>query len=113
MKSTNILYLSFGLLMALCPLLLNSYWTDVFNNVGLYTILALSLNVILGHAGLFHMGHAAFYAIGAYTAAILNTMFGIFGTPNTWTEPLCIKVIERRSRRGFKFFSIEPVDEAK
>ena len=39
-------------------------------------------------------------------------MFGIFGTPNTWTEPLTIKVIERRSRRGFKFFSIEPVDEA-
>ena len=85
MKSTNILYLSFGLLMALCPLFLNSYWTDVFNNVGLYTILALSLNVILGHAGLFHMGHAAFYAIGAYTAAILNTMFGI---PVLWIMPL-------------------------
>lgn len=85
MKSTNILYLAFGLLMALCPLFLNSYWTDVFNNVGLYTILALSLNVILGHAGLFHMGHAAFYAIGAYTAAILNTMFGI---PILWIMPL-------------------------
>ena len=85
MKSTNILYLSFGLFMALCPLFLNSYWTDVFNNVGLYTILALSLNVILGHAGLFHMGHAAFYAIGAYTAAILNTMFGI---PVLWIMPL-------------------------
>lgn len=85
MKSTNILYLAFGLLMALCPLFLNSYWTDVFNNVGLYTILALSLNVILGHAGLFHMGHAAFYAIGAYTAAILNTMFGI---PVLWIMPL-------------------------
>jgi branched-chain amino acid transport system permease protein len=85
MKSTNILYLAFGLLMALCPLFLNAYWTDVFNNVGLYTILALSLNVILGHAGLFHMGHAAFYAIGAYTAAILNTMFGI---PVLWIMPL-------------------------
>jgi len=85
MKSTNILYLAFGLLMALCPLFLNSYWTDVFNNVGLYTILALSLNVILGHAGLFHMGHAAFYAIGAYTAAILNTMYGI---PILWIMPL-------------------------
>ena len=31
----------------------------------------------MGHTGLFHMGHAAFYAIGAYTTAILNTMYHI------------------------------------
>ena len=53
----------------------------------------------------------AYAATSPTLAAGLNTMFGIFGTPNTWTEPLCIKVIERRSRRGFKFFSIEPVTE--
>ena len=85
MKSTNIRYLAFALVMAMCPLFLNAYWTDVFNNVGLYAILALSLNVILGHCGLFHMGHAAFYAIGAYTAAIINTTYGI---PVLWIMPL-------------------------
>lgn len=85
MKSSKILYLAFAVVMAACPMFLNSYWTDVFNNVGLYAILALSLNVILGHCGLFHMGHAAFYAIGAYTAAILNTMYGI---PVLWIMPL-------------------------
>ncbi len=85
MKSTNIRYLAFALAMAMCPLFLNAYWTDVFNNVGLYAILALSLNVILGHCGLFHMGHAAFYAIGAYTAAIINTTYGI---PVLWIMPL-------------------------
>ena len=53
----------------------------------------------------------AYAATSPTLAAGLNTMFGIFGTPNTWAEPLCIKVVERRSRRGFKFFSIEPVDE--
>lgn len=53
----------------------------------------------------------AYAATSPTLAAGLNTMFGIFGTPNTWTEPLCIKVVERRSRRGFKFFSIEPVDK--
>lgn len=53
--------------------------------MGLYAILALSLNVILGHAGLFHMGHAAFYAIGAYTAAILNTIYGV---PILWLMPV-------------------------
>jgi branched-chain amino acid transport system permease protein len=85
MKSSKILYLSFAAAMAACPLFLNPYWTDVFNNVGLYAILALSLNVILGHCGLFHMGHAAFYAIGAYTAAILNTTYGV---PVLWVMPL-------------------------
>lgn len=53
----------------------------------------------------------AYAATSPTLAAGLNTMFGIFGTPNVWDEPLTIKVIERRSRRGFKFFSIEPVDE--
>ncbi len=48
---------------------------DVLNNIGLYAMLALSLNIILGHAGLFHMGHTAFFAVGAYTTAILNTVY--------------------------------------
>lgn len=53
----------------------------------------------------------AYAATSSTLAAGLNTMFGIFGTPNTWTEPLYIKVVERRSRRGHKFFSIEPTSE--
>lgn len=53
----------------------------------------------------------AYAATSPTLAAGLNTMFGIFGTPNTWTEPLTIKVVERRSRRGFKFFTVEPVSE--
>ena len=53
----------------------------------------------------------AYSATSPALAAGLNTMFGIFGTPNTWDAPLPIKVVERRSRRGFKFFSIETVEE--
>jgi branched-chain amino acid transport system permease protein len=68
------------------PLFLNKYWVDVLNNVGLYAILGLSLNIIVGHAGLFNLGHAAFYAVGAYTAAIFNTRFNI---PVLWLLPLC------------------------
>ena len=54
----------------------------MLNKIGIYAILALSLNIILGHTGLFHMGHAAFFAVGAYTTAILNTMYSwpIFAT---------------------------------
>lgn len=67
------------------PLFLNTYQVDVLNSIGLYALLALSLNLILGEAGLFDMGHAAFYAMGAYTAAILNTRYQI---PILWTLPL-------------------------
>jgi branched-chain amino acid transport system permease protein len=52
------------------------YILDLLSMVGLYALLSLSLNVILGHAGMFHMGHAAFFAAGAYTTANLNLTFG-------------------------------------
>jgi branched-chain amino acid transport system permease protein len=68
------------------PFFLNRYWVDVLNSVGLYAILGLSLNLIVGHTGLFNLGHAAFYAVGAYTAAILNTTFHI---PILWLLPVC------------------------
>ncbi len=66
-----------AVLVAVLPLGLNTYWTEVAVSVGLYALLSLSLNVILGQAGIFHMGHAAFYAVGAYVTAILNTHYQI------------------------------------
>lgn len=82
----NIIYILVAAILALLPLFLNAYWVDVLNSIGIYAVLALSLNLIVGHAGLFNLGHAAFYAIGAYTAAIMNTKFGI---PVLWLMPLC------------------------
>jgi branched-chain amino acid transport system permease protein len=80
-----IIYTAIGGILFISPFFLNAYWVDVLNNVGLYAILALSLNIILGHAGLFHMGHAAFYALGAYTTAIINTTWHI---PILWLLPV-------------------------
>ncbi|MEW6546069.1 MAG: branched-chain amino acid ABC transporter permease [Bacillota bacterium] len=60
-----------------CPWLVSDYWVDVMNFCGIYILLGLSLNVIVGYAGLFNLGHAAFYAVGAYTTAILSTRLGI------------------------------------
>ncbi len=74
-----------AVILAIAPLFLNAYQVDVLNSIGLYALLALSLNLILGEAGLFNMGHAAFYAMGAYTAAILNTRYQI---PILWTLPM-------------------------
>lgn len=53
----------------------------------------------------------AYAATSPTLLAGLNTMFGIFGTPNTWKKPIVIKVVEHRSRRGYKFYGIEPASE--
>ena len=58
---------------ASAPRFLSTYWVDVLDSVGIYALLALGLNLILGEAGLYDMGHAAFFAVGAYTSAILST----------------------------------------
>jgi len=54
------------------PLPLNDYIRSVLWLVGVYFLLGLSLNIIVGYAGLFQLGHAAFYALGAYIVALLN-----------------------------------------
>ncbi len=71
------LAIALALAVILPPLTCNAYWLDVGVNIGLYALLALSLNVVLGQAGIFHMGHMAFYAVGAYTTAILNTVYHV------------------------------------
>jgi branched-chain amino acid transport system permease protein len=76
-------------LALLLPLPLGDYYRTVLWRTGLYAILGLSLNLIVGYAGLFQLGHAAFYALGAYTAGILNVRLGV---PLLATLPACIVV---------------------
>lgn len=68
------IYICMAGLLCVLPLFCNAYWTDVCVMIGIYSLLSLSLNVMLGQAGIFNMGHAAFFAVGAYVTAILNTM---------------------------------------
>lgn len=59
------------------PLVLSDYWVDVAVFWGIYALLGLSLNLIVGEVGLFNMGHTAFFAIGAYGTVILNQAWGL------------------------------------
>ena len=45
-------------------------WIDGFANAGVFILLAIGLNIVVGFAGLLDLGYAAFYAIGAYTYAL-------------------------------------------
>ena len=65
------------LLLSAVPLYGNDYATATAVSVATYAILGLGLNIVLGYAGLVDLGYAAFFAIGAYTTAILTTKFGI------------------------------------
>jgi len=59
------------------PFLVKDYYTDVAVLAGIYIILALGVNVVIGYSGLLHLGFAAFYGIGAYANALLTTALGL------------------------------------
>jgi ABC-type branched-subunit amino acid transport system permease subunit len=58
---------------ACCPSWWKNYRVFQFNLVLVYAIAVLGLNILTGYNGQISLGHGAFYAIGAYTAAILMT----------------------------------------
>lgn len=63
--------------LASVPLWLgNQYVVHLLIMAGLFTILAISLNLLLGYAGQLSLGHAAFFGIGAYTSALLDVHLG-------------------------------------
>jgi len=95
------IYLALAVVSLLIPALMDKYWQSVAVLAGIYIILGLSLNVIVGYAGMFQLGHAAFYGIGAYTAAIINIHFGV---PILWLIPVSAAVAGL-----FAFFLTRPI----
>jgi branched-chain amino acid transport system permease protein len=65
-----------GLLVAAValPAIASNYIVDVGLTIATYSILGLGLNIVVGYAGLLDLGYAAFFAIGAYTTALLETL---------------------------------------
>ncbi|MBX3608781.1 MAG: ATP-binding cassette domain-containing protein [Hydrogenophaga sp.] len=57
-------------------LTVNGYWVFVIANVALLALVGVGLNVLVGLSGQVSFGHVGFYAIGAYTVAILTTQAG-------------------------------------
>ena len=66
------------------PLLVSDYRTFQFTLVLVYAMAVLGLNILTGFNGQFSLGHSAFYAIGAYTAAIMMSNWEI---AYYWTLP--------------------------
>jgi branched-chain amino acid transport system permease protein len=59
--------------------------SDVTNTVGLYILMGLGLNIVVGYAGLLDLGFVAFYALGAFTIGVLTTTGGEIFFDVRWT----------------------------
>ncbi len=82
-------YPIFFVVMALLPHLLNSRWQAVSITFLIFAVVALSQDIILGKSGMFNMGQAMFFGMGAYITAILNAQYG---WPMLATVPLAILI---------------------
>lgn len=77
------LYRPVLVVLALCGLAFpflpfaSTYQINIVTNALLYIMLGLGLNIVVGLAGLLHLGYVAFYAVGAYSYALLHYHFGI------------------------------------
>ena len=71
LRITSLLLLVMILLVL--PQILGLFLSEVLTIVGLYVLLGLGLNIVVGFAGLLDLGYVAFFAIGAYTLAVLTS----------------------------------------
>jgi branched-chain amino acid transport system permease protein len=68
-------YVIYGILLVLVflvPQFAGKYWNYTIGTVGIYVLLGLGLNIVVGLAGLLDLGYVAFFAIGAYAMALLT-----------------------------------------
>ena len=77
MNKTTLIATIFILVMAIFPFTVDSAWLSIGITFLVFATVAFSQDIILGRAGVFNMGHAIFFGIGAYTTAILNVHFGL------------------------------------
>ncbi len=61
----------------LFPHVFSTYQTNIMTTALMYVVLGLGLNIVVGLAGLLDLGFVAFYAVGAYSYALLHYHFGI------------------------------------
>ncbi len=77
LRSNLILLPIFGILILFFPLVFpKSYWITVFIYVGIYSLIVVGYDLLLGYCGQISLGHNALFAIGAYATAIATKWFG-------------------------------------
>ena len=78
-------------LATLVPFLLFPTYLTLASQIAIAALFALSLDLVLGYAGIVTLGHAMFFGLGAYTAGLISKA--------GWGEPLTGLAASRRARR--------------
>ncbi|KKB34070.1 branched-chain amino acid ABC transporter permease [Bacillus thermotolerans] len=71
MRNTYVQFLVSFVALAAAPFVLSLFHLNLLSEILILAIFALSLNVLVGFTGLVSLGHAAFFGVGAYTAAVV------------------------------------------
>jgi branched-chain amino acid transport system permease protein len=78
MSPARLAFLLIALAVAMAvPFFAGQFWTGLLTQMLIFGLLALSVDLLLGHAGLFSLTHASFFAVSAYTVAILQVRYGV------------------------------------
>lgn len=75
---------SFVVVGLLLPAVFGPFLNEVLATVGLFMLMGLGLNIVVGFAGLLDLGYVAFFAVGAYTTAVFTSPL----TPSEFTPEL-------------------------
>lgn len=67
--------------IAVLPQIIGVFNSEVLDLVGIFLLMGLGLNIVVGFAGLLDLGYVAFFAVGAYTTAVLTSPSSPFWSP--------------------------------
>jgi ABC-type branched-subunit amino acid transport system permease subunit len=74
-----------ALVLGELPQILGPFYSEVLNIAGIFLVMALGLNIVVGFAGMLDLGYVAFFAVGAYTTALITSPTSSLGVGwNFW-----------------------------
>ena len=71
-RTNGLLIVAAGAALVILPLFAGKLTNELLANVGLFVLLALGLNIVVGLAGILDLGYVAFFAVGSYATAVLT-----------------------------------------
>ena len=80
-RTSLVLFGAIGVACVGLPMILGGIVNELLANVGLFLLLALGLNIVVGLAGLLDLGYVAFFAVGGYTTSVLTSSNSPFFAP--------------------------------
>ena len=93
-KPTGIALVVLFVSIAVLPIFLGGVINELLINVSLFMLMALGLNIVIGYAGLLDLGYVAFFAVGAYTTAVLTSPISPAWSPElSWWVALIVAML--------------------